>query len=179
MSARNLGNSKRLLKKSSVILHSVSCYRFNEWSIVILLWLLPYGHVTTMFSLEVLLILYGSILLGATPTMTTINLLIFAWRIPWSLNRWICLSMLVLSHDIAQHVYTSEFLCFSLAFGDFSLLISDGLPLSCRYLPDDVGDMKLQINAQNCLHCKVYMLSGKPQSNFIWWLLSQVVYSLD
>ena len=25
----------------------------------------------------------------------------------------------------------------------------------CRYLPDETGEMKLQINAQNCLHCKV------------------------
>lgn len=24
-----------------------------------------------------------------------------------------------------------------------------------RYVPDEKGDLKLQINAQNCLHCKV------------------------
>ena len=33
---------------------------------------------------------------------------------------------------------------------------------SCRYVSDEKGDPKLQINAQNCLHCKViYFVVGE------------------
>ncbi|XP_048497109.1 electron transfer flavoprotein-ubiquinone oxidoreductase, mitochondrial isoform X5 [Beta vulgaris subsp. vulgaris] len=36
-----------------------------------------------------------------------------------------------------------------------------------EYLPDDVGDMKLQINAQNCLHCKACDIKD-PKQNIEW-----------
>ncbi|KNA22169.1 hypothetical protein SOVF_036510 isoform A [Spinacia oleracea] len=36
-----------------------------------------------------------------------------------------------------------------------------------EYLPDDSGDMKLQINAQNCLHCKACDIKD-PKQNINW-----------
>uniref|UniRef100_A0A803KTI4 Electron transfer flavoprotein-ubiquinone oxidoreductase n=1 Tax=Chenopodium quinoa TaxID=63459 RepID=A0A803KTI4_CHEQI len=36
-----------------------------------------------------------------------------------------------------------------------------------EYLPDDSGDMKLQINAQNCLHCKACDIKD-PKQNIEW-----------
>uniref|UniRef100_A0A803M5X5 Electron transfer flavoprotein-ubiquinone oxidoreductase n=1 Tax=Chenopodium quinoa TaxID=63459 RepID=A0A803M5X5_CHEQI len=36
-----------------------------------------------------------------------------------------------------------------------------------EYLPDDSGDMKLQINSQNCLHCKACDIKD-PKQNIVW-----------
>ncbi|XP_025884349.2 electron transfer flavoprotein-ubiquinone oxidoreductase, mitochondrial isoform X1 [Solanum lycopersicum] len=36
-----------------------------------------------------------------------------------------------------------------------------------EYIPDETGDLKLQINAQNCLHCKACSIKD-PKQNFEW-----------
>lgn len=48
-----------------------------------------------------------------------------------------------------------QFIMSSIAAGDFVLLCKMAESMRLRYVPDEAdGRMKLQINAQNCVHCK-------------------------
>lgn len=105
-------------------------------------------------------ILISICILEAIQIITMISQLIFAWGTRIFLKLWTCQSMLDLSHDIVLPVYTSKFLIMLFLSTYLHVIYCPWIHCfhlcsNWRYVPDEKNQLKLQINAQNCLHCKV------------------------
>jgi hypothetical protein len=92
--------------------------------------------------------------------MSMINLRTFDWEIQRFLNLQIYQCMLLLNHDIVLHEYMSNAHLLQLGFKRIFIFwiilwCFSSILLKYRYVADEQNQPKLQINAQNCLHCKV------------------------